>query len=94
MMEQTTTKVQTIQTKPIPIPTSGKNAKILPELPLFTLLEPASPTLSDCESALDEDENAYDMYHRPCHHRRNALSFEDGFEFPVFLRRKMSEPRL
>ncbi|KAI2626744.1 hypothetical protein GGR54DRAFT_592092 [Hypoxylon sp. NC1633] len=87
-MEQRTNQTHASETKPIPIPTPSNK-----KTPLFTdsqLFEVGSPALSDCESALDEDEGAYDMYHLPSHHRRNALSFENGFEFPVFLHRRMS----
>ncbi|KAI1078528.1 hypothetical protein F5B20DRAFT_204606 [Whalleya microplaca] len=52
-----------------------------------------SPMFSDCDSALDEDDDVYDLCHVPSHHRRNALSFEDGFEFPIFLGRQTEEPR-
>ncbi|KAI2782980.1 hypothetical protein F4815DRAFT_461491 [Daldinia loculata] len=78
----------TTQTKPIDIPAPSKK-NTLQDIQTFSF-EVGSPALSDCESALDEDEDAYDMYHIPSHHRRNALSFEDGFEFPVFLHRRMS----
>ncbi|KAI1212169.1 uncharacterized protein F4807DRAFT_457670 [Annulohypoxylon truncatum] len=96
-MAQTSSHVRASQTQPITIPTPSKKTSgsgALPQLPLFSLLEPGSPALSDCESALDEDDTAYDMYHLPAHHRRNALSFEEGFEFPMFLRRRMSAPHL
>ncbi|KAK6953472.1 hypothetical protein Daesc_005776 [Daldinia eschscholtzii] len=79
-MEQKST--YTTQTKPIAIPAPSKNNTTSREVQTFSF-EVGSPAFSDCESALDEDENAYDMYHIPSHHRRNALSFEDGFEFPL-----------
>ncbi|KAI1397088.1 hypothetical protein F4819DRAFT_473268 [Hypoxylon fuscum] len=86
-MQQITTSVHVSQSKPIPIPVPSKknNLPLLDTRPF--MLKAGSPAFSDCESALDEDENAYDMFHLPFHHRRNALSFEDGFEFPAFLRR-------
>ncbi|KAI1659589.1 hypothetical protein F4813DRAFT_353416 [Daldinia decipiens] len=86
-MEQKTN--YTTQTKPITIPAPSKKNTASQDIQTFSF-EVGSPALSDCESALDEDEDAYDMYHIPSHHRRNALSFEDGFEFPVFLHRRMS----
>ncbi|KAH9997677.1 hypothetical protein F4779DRAFT_170731 [Xylariaceae sp. FL0662B] len=55
--------------------------------------EHGSPMFSDCESALDEDDDAYDLCHVPSHHRRNALSFEDGFQFPIFLGQQTEEAR-
>ncbi|KAI1469519.1 uncharacterized protein F4812DRAFT_458055 [Daldinia caldariorum] len=70
------------QTKSIAIPTPSKKNTPSQEVQIYSF-EVGSPAYSDCESALDEDENAYDMYHIPSHHRRNALSFEDGFEFPT-----------
>ncbi|KAI1376905.1 hypothetical protein F4677DRAFT_418489 [Hypoxylon crocopeplum] len=87
-MAQINTRTHATQSKPIPIPIpANKRSTPLPESQFFDV---GSPALSDCESALDEDESAYDQYHLPSHHRRNALSFEDGFEFPVFLQRRMS----
>ncbi|KAI1769146.1 hypothetical protein GGR53DRAFT_461639 [Hypoxylon sp. FL1150] len=81
-MQQASSNISLPQSKPIPIPAPSK--KTSPE-PRPFVLEAGSPALSDCESALDEDENAFDLYHLPSHHRRNALSFENGFEFPAFL---------
>ncbi|KAI1799468.1 hypothetical protein F4811DRAFT_557789 [Daldinia bambusicola] len=86
-MAQSTT--YTAQTKPIAIPMPSKTNTPSQEVQIYSF-EVGSPAFSDCESALDEDENAYDMYHIPSHHRRNALSFEDGFEFPVFLHRRIT----
>ncbi|XXG96438.1 hypothetical protein Hte_002721 [Hypoxylon texense] len=89
-MQQSSSTIRLPQSKPIPIPApSKKNAAPLSEPRPFAF-QAGSPALSDCESALDEDENAFDMYHLPSHHRRNALSFEDGFEFPAFVHRRMS----
>lgn len=89
-MQQISSNISLPQSKPIPIPApSNKSAKPLSE-PRPFVLEAGSPAFSDCESALDEDENAFDLYHLPSHHRRNALSFENGFEFPAFLHRRMS----
>ncbi|KAI0103647.1 hypothetical protein GGR51DRAFT_247729 [Nemania sp. FL0031] len=66
-------------------------------------LESLTPALSDCEScsgsetsgvdtpplSLDFNDDALEAYRRKG--RRNALSFEDGFEFPIFLGRQDEE---
>ncbi|KAL7626552.1 hypothetical protein AAE478_003324, partial [Parahypoxylon ruwenzoriense] len=83
-MAQTTTPIYTSRSKPIPIPILGHSKKN--SLDSDATQSPVSDAGSDVssyyESALDEDDNAYDMSHLPSHHRRNALSFQDGFEFP------------
>ncbi|KAI1374893.1 hypothetical protein F4677DRAFT_423772 [Hypoxylon crocopeplum] len=51
-----------------------------------------TPVLSDCESDLDE--GAYLPFQPTAYSRRDALRFEDGFEFPVFLGRQAEESLL
>lgn len=88
-----TANTKIILSKPIPIPTPSNRGNSSPTGSQSFAFQVGSPAFSECESALDEDDNVYDMYHIPSHHRRNALSFEDGFELPVFLHRRMSEPQ-